>query len=338
MKSAIVSLVLLCSAAASASSTTASAAEPVTLKLAFPAPLSDPNYAGGVGPWIEEVQQASGGELKIQVFGPPMANFGNVYDRLLNNVAQVAFGTFGPLASQYPRTQVATLPFITEDTALLSKALWQLYVSGPLNREFEHVKLLALFSFAGSALSTNEQITSLANVKGMKVAVAGRALADVITALGATPVTLTPTEFYQGIQRGTVRGAGISMGAVELFKIDEVTTHHLLVPLGSGPGFVMMNKAAYAALPAKLQKIIDQHSGRSLSEKMGAANASFQQQAIDHMKAKSGQHVNELSAAELAIWEARIEPVVQSWVKGTPDGAAVLAAVRTELKRLHTAN
>ena len=338
MKSIITSMILLFGVAVSAPSTTASAADPVTLKLAFPAPLTDPNYTGGVGPWVKEVQNASGGALQFQVLGPPFANFGNVYDRALNNVAQVAFGTFGPLASQYPRTQVATLPFITNDTVRLSKALWQLYATGPLHGEFEKVKLLSLFSFAGPAINTNETISSLANLKGLKVAVAGRTLADVLTALGATPVTLTPSEFFQGLNRGTVRGAAISMGAVELFKLDEVTTHHLLAPLGNAPGFVIMNKTAFAELPANLQQLIDRFSGATLSDQMGAANDLAQRQAIDHMKAKSGQHVNELSATEFAVWKARMEPIVQSWVKDTPDGAAVLAALRAELARLQAAD
>ena len=337
MKSVIASLILVCGVAVS--SPTPAAAEPVALKFAFPAPPVDPNYASGVAPWIEEVNKASGGRLQIQAYpGMALANFGNVYDRVLNNVAQMAFGTFGPVTSQFPRTQVSTVSFGTQDTVGMSKALWNLYAAGTFNPEFEQVKLLALFSFAGTALNTNEPITSLATLKGMKVAVSGRTMADVMTALGATPITLTPTEYFQGLQRGTVRAAAISMGAAEEFKLDEVTTHHLIVPLGNAPGFVIMNKAAYAALPEALQKLLDQHSGASLSEKMGVANDVFQRNAIEHIKSRAGQHVSEISAAQFAQWRIRIEPIVQSWVKDTPNGAAVLAAMHAELARLSAAN
>jgi TRAP-type C4-dicarboxylate transport system substrate-binding protein len=339
MKSVIASLIVLSGLAVSVPSLTAQAAEPVTLKFAFPAPPVDPNYASGVAPWIEEVNKAAGGALQIQAFpGMTLANFGNVYDRVLNNVAQLAFGTFGPVTSQFPRTQVSTVSFDAQDTVRLSKALWALYAAGTFNPEFDQVKLLALFSFAGPALNTNEPITSLATLKGMKVAVSGRTMGDVMNALGATPVTLTPTEFFQGLQRGTVRAAAISMGAAEEFKLDEVTTHHLLAPLGNSPGWVFMNKAAYAALPENLQKLLDRHSGASLSEKMGVANDVFQRNAIAHIKARPGQHVSEISAAQFAGWKTRIEPIVQSWVKDTPNGAAVLAALHAELARLQPAN
>ena len=338
MKSVFAPLMLLSGVVASGLPVTARAAEPVALKFAFPAPVVDPNYASGVAPWIEEVNKASGGALQIQAYpAMALANFGNVYDRVLNNVAQMAFGTFGPVTSQFPRTQVSTVSFDAQDTVRLSKALWNLYAAGTFNPEFEQVKLLALFSFAGPALNTNEPITSLATLKGMKVAVSGRTMADVMSALGATPVTLTPTEYFQGLQRGTVRAAAISIGAAEEFKLDEVTNHHLLAPLGNSPGWVFMNKAAYTALPAELQKVIDQHSGASLSEKMGVANDVFQRNAIEHIKGRPGQHVSEISAAQFAEWKARIEPIVQSWVKDTPNGAAVLAALQAELARLHVA-
>jgi TRAP-type C4-dicarboxylate transport system substrate-binding protein len=334
MKSVVASLILLSGVAASVPST-AQAAEPIALKFAFPAPTVDPNYASGVAPWIEEVNKASGGALQIQAYpAMALANFGNVYDRVLNNVAQLAFGTFGPVVSQFPRTQVSTVSFDAQDTVRLSKALWNLYASGTFNPEFEQVKLLAIFSFAGPALNTNEAITSLATLKGMKVAVSGRTMADVMTALGATPVTLTPTEYFQGLQRGTVRAAAISMGAAEEFKLDEVTTHHLIAPLGNSPGWVFMNKAAYLALPENLQKLLDQHSGASLSEKMGVANDVFQRNAIEHIKNKSGHTVSVISATQFAEWKPRIDPIVQSWVKDTPDGAKVLAALHAELTKL----
>ena len=52
-------------------------AEPVTLKFGFPPPASSYDNTHGVGPWIEEVEKASGGTLKIQLFtGPTLGTFG----------------------------------------------------------------------------------------------------------------------------------------------------------------------------------------------------------------------------------------------------------------------
>ena len=43
------------------------------------------------------------------------------------------------------------------------------------------------------------------------------------------------------------------------------------------------------------------------------------------------QSVVKLSDQERARWKTRIQPVIDNWVKNTPDGAHVLAAFRQEI-------
>src|SRR5262249_51342688 len=88
----------------------ASARGRVTLKFGFPPPASSYDNTHGVGPWIEEVEKASGGTLKIQLFtGPTLGTFRDIYDRTLTGASQISFSTFGDLAGQFQRTQVASL-------------------------------------------------------------------------------------------------------------------------------------------------------------------------------------------------------------------------------------
>ena len=51
--------------------------------------------------------------------------------------------------------------------------------------------------------------------------------------------------------------------------------------------------------------------------------------------AKKGQTVAKLTPEQYALWQKRIEPVINAWAKQTPDGAKVLAAYREELKKVH---
>jgi TRAP-type C4-dicarboxylate transport system substrate-binding protein len=89
----------------------ARAAEPAALKFGFPAPATSYVNIEGMTPWIDAVERASGGTLKIKLFaGPTLGTFRNIYERTLANVAQIAFSTLGALAGQFPRTQVAGLP------------------------------------------------------------------------------------------------------------------------------------------------------------------------------------------------------------------------------------
>jgi TRAP-type C4-dicarboxylate transport system substrate-binding protein len=315
----------------------ARAADATSLKFGFPGPVSAYLNTKGMSPWIDEVNKASGGTLDIKLFaGPTLGTFRDIYDRTLNGVAQISFGIFGPLASQFPRTQVAGMPFLSKvsDTAKSSVALWRIYARGLLGAEYDKVKVLALFNFPSSVLNTNKPVSTLDDIKGLKIAVSSRTAGDVTAALGGSPVTLTPTELYQSMSRGVVDGVFVAWTAVGTWKLDEVTKSHLEVPVGEAPAFVFMNKAAYAALPAKAKAAIDEYSGEAFSRKLGGLNQEADRGTAQATAAMQGQQVHSLSAAQYALWKARVQPVIDAWVKDTPDGAKVLAAYRQALETL----
>ncbi len=313
----------------------AHAASPVTLKFGFYPPIRSYVNTEGITPWIHEVEKASDGTLKIQLFaGPTLGTERNMYERTLAGVAQIAYSTFGPLASLFPRTQVADLPFVSSNARVSSVALWRLYAKGLLNPEFDKIKVLALFNYPASVLSTNTPIKTLADLKGMKLAVSSRTAAEVVVALGASPVTLTPPETYQGLSRGLAQGTVISWTAVKTFKLDEVTKDHVDAPLGEAPAFVFMNKKAYADLPAKAKAAIDKYSGEAFSDKLGANNEAAARGEAKKVAAEPGHTVSTLSAAQDTLWKARIQPVIDAWVKHAPDGAKVLAAYRAEIAKI----
>lgn len=313
----------------------ARAAEPVTLKFAFPGPITAYLNTKGMTPWIRAVEKASDGTLKIKLFtGPTLGTFRNMYERTLNGVAQVSFGIFGPFAAQFPRTQVADLPFLSTDTKVSSVALWRLYASGLLNPEFNKVRVLALFNFPNSALHTNKPVKTIADLQGVKLAVSSRTAAEVAAALGASPVTLTPTEVYQGLSRGVANGVVIAWTAVRTWKLYEVTKDHINAPLGEAPAFVFMNKAVYASLPAKAKAAVNKYSGEPFSEKLGAANEAADRAESRTVAAMPGQSVSRLSADQHKIWKAHVQQVIKAWVKHAPDGAKILTAYRDEIRKI----
>lgn len=58
--------------------------------------------------------------------------------------------------------------------------------------------------------------------------------------------------------------------------------------------------------------------------------------AIDDIKHMKGQTIETLSPEQHALWTKRIEPVIASWEKSTPDGAHVLAAFRQEVAAIRS--
>jgi TRAP-type C4-dicarboxylate transport system substrate-binding protein len=88
------------------------AVDPIVLRFAYPAPPQGPANQWGFTPWTQEVLAASGGTVEVKIFpGGSIADFNKVYDRVLNGVADIGYGIFGPVSSEFPKAMVASLPF-----------------------------------------------------------------------------------------------------------------------------------------------------------------------------------------------------------------------------------
>jgi TRAP-type C4-dicarboxylate transport system substrate-binding protein len=101
------------------------------------------------------------------------------------------------------------------------------------NKELEKlgIKLVATYPFSGQMLFCRKPITTLADIKGLKVRTNGPSAADLVKALGAQPVSLAFGEVYAALERGTVDCGITGSGSGNGVKWPEVTTHLYTLPL-----------------------------------------------------------------------------------------------------------
>jgi TRAP-type C4-dicarboxylate transport system substrate-binding protein len=320
---------------AAAAAGEAGAAEPTLLKFAYPAPPQGWVIDRGLNPWVKRVEAAADGALEIRVYpGSAIANFRNVYDRLLNGVAEFAFGTFGAIEDQFPKSSVTGLPFLADTSAEAGLALWRLYESGVAADEYARVKPIAMFGFGDTGLHFTKPVTRLDELKGMKVFANGRSITKVLAAVGAVSITSNPGELYQGLSRGLAEGAAFTWPGIQAFKLTELIKDHLDVPFGKTGGYFFMNKDAYAKLPEKSRAAVDRHSGEVFTKLMGKGADEEDASQRDQVLAHPGQTNRALSAADLERMKQMVAPLIEEWAAATPDGARVLAAYRAELERI----
>jgi TRAP-type C4-dicarboxylate transport system substrate-binding protein len=318
-----------------ASATASNAVEPTVLKFAYPAPAKGWLYEKGVMPWASKVESASGGLVEIKAYpGGAIANFRNVYDRLLNGVAEIGFGTFGVIEGQFPRTTVSGLPFLADNSIENSLAVWRLYTSGVIAEEYAPVKPLTVLSFGASGLFLTKPIKTLDDLHGMKVLANGRSTSRVVSLLGAVPVTSNPAEIYQSLSRGLAEGTALTFSAIEQFKLAELTKQHVDIPFGRTGGYFFMNKDAFARLPDKAKQAIDRHSGEELTKILGKASDDQNTEDRAGVLKMPGYTERSLSPAEIERLKKTLAPLTEEWVAATPDGAKVLAAFRAEVEKI----
>jgi TRAP-type C4-dicarboxylate transport system substrate-binding protein len=290
----------------------------------------------GADPWSKEVMAAADGTLDIKIFyGTTLGNVANIYDRTMNGVVEISFGTFGDL-TQFKKVNVVSLPFETKNCTEGALGLWALYTKGVIADEFTTVHPLTLFAFPGYVMSTKKPIRNLADLAGTKIATTNRVLSQGIQLLGGVPITLMPTELYQSVQRDLVNGVTLSWAAVSIFKVDEITKYDLDTPFGVGPSYYFMNKEVYARLPEVARKALDRHSGGVLTQRLSKACYEAGIANRPNLIAR-GHTISELDPAEAERWKARVAPITEEWLKATPDGDKVLAAYRQEIAAIRAA-
>jgi TRAP-type C4-dicarboxylate transport system substrate-binding protein len=323
----------LAAAAFAAQAHVTQAAEPIVLKFGFPPPPNTWINTVGITPWGEEVSKRTNDMVKVQVFGGgSVVNFRNVYDRVQNSVVDMGYGALAEVCEPCVRVGVSSLPFEADSSTAASVALWKLVADGTAAEDFARVKPLAVFGLPSGTLHTKSPVTKLEDAKGMKLIASGRWQAMYADAIGAVPVTITNAEAYQALDRGLANGIFLSVIGLYVFKADEVVKNHLEVPFGVSAGGFFMNKESFAKLPDDAKKAFDETTGAPLSARMG--KAADEQNADARAKVVAGGgHFVKLDAAETARWKQKLDPVVQEWLKNTPDGPKVLAAFRAEMAK-----
>ena len=306
-------------------------AEEVSLKFAtLDAPTAHHTVAIHI-PWSERVNAQGKGVLNIDIrHGPGVAIHPNVYSRVMNDVIQVAWGLQSSVAGKFRLTEVATLPFLADRSAIGSVALWRLYKSGMLDAEYDEIVMLKCNVFPQSGMQFRAPPKTLDSLDGLKLVAGGRTAGEIVSAMGGAPITLLPSDYYEALNRGTADGVMVGWTAFQPFKLAEVTKYHVEMSLGGATGMVFMPKAKYLALPDAARKVLDANATEKDTAEFGRFWDKINDDTAAMVKGMSGHTVVSPNAQQLGVWRQRMQVVSDEWVKRTPGGDKALA----EYKRL----
>lgn len=220
-----------------------------------------------VRPWIESVQEKSGGSLVIRqlpmALGAPQAHYALARD----GVADITIGVPGYTPGVFTSDKLYTLPFIGNSATSVSLAAWRTHQKyfAPLG-EYRGVRLLGLFSHGPGQVHTKKEIRSIADLQGLKVRVTGGYLHEIASSLKMVPLLKPATESYELLSSGVADGTLLPMESMAAFHLPKVTTHTLLVPGGFyfATFFIGMNEAKYQSLSPEAKAAIDAASGEAL--------------------------------------------------------------------------
>lgn len=299
-------------------------------------PSQHPMMTGLFQPLAAEIAAATDGRVTMEIAAASLAPPPRQFDMVQDGLANASFTTHSYTPGRFPLTGIAELPALGDKSQAMSQAYWQVhqeFLAGA--NEHAGVKLMGLSTHGPGALWTNRgPITSLADLKGLKVVVPGGLGADIAAAIGVVPVEAPAPSWYEILSRGTADGAMFSIDAPMKFNLESFLPHFTKMPGGlfNNSFAVFMGQRDWDALGAADQALIEPLLGADLSRRMGVIWDAGDATAEGRF-AQAGITVTPVEGAFLDDLRAAVQPVEQEWIatagaKGV-DGAAALARFRT---------
>jgi TRAP-type C4-dicarboxylate transport system substrate-binding protein len=271
------------------------------------------------------MEKATDGRVKFEVYDAQTLCKGvDAWEALKSRVADVAWCFHGYWAGLTPLADVISLPSLAFESAeQASGILWQLYEKYPsIQQQFadNHV-LLTWTSNPYFLITTDKQIKTLDDLKGLKLRLTGGPPTDLGKELGISPVMVGMPDTYTDLQKGVMDGMMIPWEAIYSFRQYEVVKYYTYFP-----SFVVyftqsVSLDAWNKLPADVKKQIESVCGLEGSKFWGKNMFDTAEGAAREAIKQGNYQMIEttLSAADAAKLEEMAKPLWQKWVKDNTD-------------------
>ena len=197
------------------------------------------------------LSERTGGKLGVKVY--PNGALGNERD----TIEQIKIGgldmmrvNVAPLNNVVPETMVVALPFIFRDTDHMHAVL-----DGPIGDEIlaamesQGLIGLAFYDSGSRSLYTKKPVSSLADLKGMKIRVQQSDLfVSMIEALGANPTPMPMGEVYTGLKTGIIDAAENNYPSYESSRHFEAAKYYTRTEHAMAPEVLVFSKVSWDRL------------------------------------------------------------------------------------------
>ena len=318
----------------------------VTLRMHHFLPAVSNGHAKFLAPWVQKVQQESGGRIKIDIF-PSMQLGGappQLYDQARDGIADIVWTLPGNTPGRFPIGETLELPFVPHRKAIVNSLALQEFAAANLRDEFREVHPICFWAHDHGLVHANKPVKTLDDMKGLKLRFPTRLAGEALRSLGVSAVGMPIPQVPESLAQRVIDGTVVPWEVVPSIKVHELVKNHTEIP--GSPTFytatfiLAMNKPKYDSLPADLKAVIDANSGMAAAAMAGKV---WDEQAIvvSEMVKARGNTIITLTTEEAARWQKATEPVIENWLKTTKerglDGGKLLDSMRAAIKKHETA-
>ena len=263
--------------------------------------------------WAKEVEKRTNGKVKVSTFpGGTLLAAKNMFDGVQTGLADIGNFAMSYQPGRFPISEAISLPVGFGSSKVATMSLFDL-IEKYNPKEFENVKILALFTSPPSSFMTKTPVRSLKDLKGMEVRVSGT-LGDAVKALGAIPIAMPQSDTPEAIQKGVVKGIVSSIEVLQDFNFAAYCGYTTIVNIALTGFAVVMNKTKWNTLPPDVKKVMDDLR-REQSEWTAKYVDEHVKEAVAWSKQKYNHQVLELPASDRAEIPKLMKPIIDEYIK-----------------------
>ena len=263
--------------------------------------------------WCKEVEKRTEGRVVVEYFpGQTLTKARQVYDGVVEGLSDIGFSVLAYTRGRFPVMSAVDLPLGYTSGKVATQVVNETYRKFQ-PKELSDTQVMYLHAHGPGLIFTKDKpVRKMEDMKGLKFRGHGTS-AEVVKALGGTPVPKPMPETYQMLQKGVVDGAVYPLEANKGWKLGEVTDYATadFSAAYTTSFFVVMNKDKWASIPAEDQKIIEQIN-REWEVKHGSAWDDSDMQGIIFFL-DQGNTILGLDSKEAERWKTAVAPIITEY-------------------------
>lgn len=289
------------------------------LSLNLPIPPIHTRWKDAIKPWCDELTRRSDGRIVVEpYFAEAISKQSESMDAVRDGLADMTESLFTVAVGQFPFFErVWSVPNPARAIENPTVILHEMQKSFPQVMEECHgVKLLFTHGQSmGTVLGTKTPVKSLEELKGMKIAVIGGAIAvERLKALGASVVSIPMADFYMSLQQGIIDGCMVDFNMMVTRRLGDLLKHVTLLSIAGGDFYCCMNQDIYDSMPDDLKKIIDDLSGEYADRLFSEFWASDQYSCLETWKKEMGGIIHMLPDEDYTKARELMVSADEQWV------------------------
>jgi TRAP-type transport system periplasmic protein len=274
--------------------------------------------------WADNVFKDTGGRVKITCYpGESLVKGSEQFRAIQTGIVDIGPYVIGTASEDYSRFTLGwmnRMPFMWPGVMTAQALFPTLWAKHPeFGREYPglHVFTNAFRIMPPNHLHTSTKAVRLPeDLRGMKIT-ARTEMTELLTAVGAAPMSLGPGDWATSLEKGLVQGQIIQFMSAKVFGILPFVKYHTVYGNDgintSGFYIYMANKAKWDSIPADLQKIITDDLV-AIQTEIFAVDDADDKAGVEEAKKLNHTFIN-LTQEEIQIWKEKTASSYEKWFK-----------------------